>query len=71
MVKDVTDKQQNSVPQMIQQTILLQKIQKIEQTSASLSKSKYRFLDPLLPTILDGCDSTGAPYKETSVAQRE
>lgn len=30
-------------------------------TSASLSKSKNRFLEPLLPTSLDGCDSTGIP----------
>jgi len=33
-----------------------------KQTSASLSKSKYRFFESLLPTSLDECDSTGAPY---------
>lgn len=33
------------------------------QTSASLSKSKNLFLDPLLPTNLEGWDSMGMPCR--------
>jgi len=32
-----------------------------EQTSASLSKSKYLFFESVLPTSLDGWDSKGTP----------
>lgn len=37
------------------------------QTSANLSKSKYLFFDPLLPTSLAGWDSIGTPWSMCKV----